>query len=249
LSVLLFSVSRCCRCQTAATDAARTLEADLEGAAAELRAAQNALLAARVAGARRVVFLGRLGAGEGAQAALLVGSWAAELAVRQSRLRSVIVRAPLIVGAGCQPFAAVATAAGRSPLAPLLLPADVALEPVALADVVEALRMAIDDEELDGRSFDLCGAERITGRGIAREWVQARGGRRLLISAAGTHLAMAAALTMPRGMRGWRRNRLLLEPLQERQVCADPSSRFPLPRRPLSCAAAIAELANSAEQA
>ena len=171
------------------------------------------------------------------------------MTVRQSRLRSVIVRAPLIVGAGCRPFALVAAAAERPGLAPLLLPTEVALEPVALADVVEALRMAIDDPELDGRRFDLCGAERVTGRALAQAWAGARGRRRLLLPPAGRHPSIAALLALPRGPREWRRNRLLLEPLQERQVCADPSSRFPLPHRPLGYAAAVAELAGREQPA
>ena len=78
---------------------------------------------------------------------------------------------------------------------------------------------------------------------------RARGGRRLLLPAAGTRPAIASALASPRRPRRWRRNRLLLEPLQERQICADPSSRFPLPRRPLGYAAAIAELARDERRA
>ncbi len=83
----------------------------------------------------------------------------------------------------------------------------------------------------------------MTGRALARSWADARGGRRLTLGPVGRHATLSSALASPLAPGAWRRNRLLLEPLAERQLCTDPSSRFPLPRRPLRLAAAIEELA------
>jgi uncharacterized protein YbjT (DUF2867 family) len=52
--------------------------------ASDLDAVQNAMLAARLAGVERVVFLGCVGSSETALSRYLLSRWAVELAVRQS---------------------------------------------------------------------------------------------------------------------------------------------------------------------
>jgi uncharacterized protein YbjT (DUF2867 family) len=113
---------------------------------------------------------------------------------------------------------------------------------VALTDVVEALRIAALDEELDGRSFDICGSERTTFGGIVRGWGRANGKKRLYLPlpGRGEGIGEQAAWALARLPR--RETRLLLETLREPQVCRDPSRRFPLPHRPRSYAQTLAEL-------
>ncbi|MBM4415991.1 MAG: NAD-dependent epimerase/dehydratase family protein [Chloroflexi bacterium] len=212
----------------------------------DLDAVQNALLAARAAGVQRVVFLGCVGASDTAASTYLVARWATELAIRQAGLRTVLLRAPLIIGRGGTLFEMMRRLVDRSPVVPLFAWRHVPVEPVALSDVAEALRIAATDHELDGRSFDICGAERLTVSAVVRGWGRAHGRRRLYVplptfgEPIGEHVASTLA-RLPR-----RETRLLLETLREPQVCRDPSRRFPLPHRPLTYAQALAALDASA---
>lgn len=210
--------------------------------ASDLEAVQNAMLAARLAGVRRVVFLGCVGASEASLSTYLLSRWAVELAIRQSGLRTVILRSSLIVGRGGTLFEMMRRLVDRSPVVPLFAWRRIAVEPVALADVTEALRIATLDEEFDGRSFDICGAERTTFGGVVRGWGRSRGKTRLYLPlpGRGERISEHAAWTLARLPR--RETRLLLETLREPQVCRDPSRRFPLPHRPLSYAQTLAAL-------
>ena len=199
----------------------------------DLEAIQNTLIAARAAGVQRVVLLGCVAASESALSQYLLARWAVELAVRQAGLRTVILRAPVVVGRGGTLFDLMRRLVERSPVVPLFAWRRVQVEPVALSDVAEALRMAALDHELDGRSFDICGPERMTFGAMVRGLGRARGRRRLYVPAptlgvrVSTHAGWALA-RLPR-----RETRLLLETLREPHVCRDPSRRFPLPHRPL----------------
>ena len=210
--------------------------------AADLGAAQNAILAARAAGVRRMVFLGSIAASEEATSRYLVGRWAVELAVRQAGLRSVVMRAPIIVGSGGTLFELMRRLVTRSPVVPLFAWRRVAVEPVALADVVEALCMAIDDPGLDDRQFDLCGAERLTFGELVRGWGRAAGKRRLYLPLPGYGERVSEQLAWTLARLPRRETRMLLGTLREPQVCADPSRRFPLPHRPMTYRQALAAM-------
>jgi uncharacterized protein YbjT (DUF2867 family) len=213
--------------------------------ASDLEAVQNAMLAARLAGVQRVVFLGCVGSSEAALSRYLLSRWAVELAVRQSGLRTVILRSSLIVGRGGTLFEMMRRLVDRSPVVPLFSWRRVPVEPVALADVVEALRIAILDEELDGRAFDVCGSERTTFGGVVRGWGHANAKKRVYVPlpGRGERVSEHAAWTLARLPR--RETRLLLETLRDAQVCRDPSRRFPLPHRPLTYSQTLANLAQS----
>ena len=217
-----------------------TADAPGDPVANDLEAVQNALLAARAAGVRRLVFLGSIAASEQATSRYLVARWAVELAVRQSGLRSVVLRAPMIVGRGGTLFELMRRFVSRSPVVPLFAWRRVPVEPVALPNVVEALRMAADDPQLDDRAFDLCGAERLTFGELVRGWGRAAGKRRLYLPLPGRGERVMEELGWTLARLPRRETRLLLETLREPQVCADPSRRFPLPHRPMTYRQALA---------
>ena len=221
-----------------------TLDRGGDVVANDLEAVQNTMLAARGAGVRRVVFLGHVAASEAAAAPYLVARWAAELAVRQSGLAHVIVRAPLIVGPGGALFEVLRRAVDRSPVVPLFGWRRTQVEPVALRDVVEALHMAALDPHFDGRAFDICGPERMTV-GAALHDLARRHRRRLFVPLPGQGRLATTALGWSLARRPWRETRLLVETLREQQLCRDPSLRFPLPHRPLPYREAVAELGDS----
>lgn len=219
-----------------------TLDAPGDVVANDLEAIQNAMIAARAAGVQRVVFLGCVAADEASGSRYLLARWAVELAVRQSGLRHVIVRAPLIIGHGGTLFELLRRFVDRSPVVPLFAWRRTQAEPAALSDVAEALRIAALDPELDGRSFDLTGAERMTVGALMRALGRVRGRQRLYLPLPGfgERTLEHAAWTLARLPR--REARLLLATLREPMVCRDPSRRFPLGRRPLTAAQALAAL-------
>ena len=223
---------------------AHTLDRPGDLVANDLEAIQNTLIAARAAGVQRVVLLGCVAASEASTAQYLLARWAVELAVRQSGLRTVILRAPLIVGRGGTLFELMRRLVDRSLVVPLFGWRRMQVEPVALADVTEALRMAALDYELDGRSFDITGPERITFGAMVGGWGRSRRRRRLYLPLPGSgeragEFAGWALARLPR-----RETRLLLETLREPHVCRDPSRRFPLTHRPLSYREALARVAD-----
>ena len=219
-----------------------TLDRPGDVVANDLTAVQNAMLAARAASVQRVIFLGHVAASESSASQYLVARWAAEMAVRQSRLGWTVLRAPLILGRGGTLFELMRRTVDRSPVVPLFRWRRTEVEPVALTDVVEALRIAIDDPAMTARSFDICGADRITFGAAVRGWARAAHRPRLFVPLPGWGEGIEEqwAWTLARLPR--RETRLLLETLRDRQVCPDPSRRFPLGRRPLGYEAAVAEV-------
>jgi len=218
----------------------------LEGAgdlvASDLAAARNTTLAARAAGVQRIVFLGHVGASPEARSRYLVARWAVERTMEQSGITCTVLRAPVIVGAGSEPFELACWAASRLPVAPMGTWRRTLIEPVALPDVVEGLSMAIADRDLDGRSFDVCGAERMTAGDMVRTWARSRGRHTvaLPLPVRGVEATTWASWALRRSSP--RRTRALLETLFERQLCTDPSRRFPLPHRPLPFRSALASI-------
>ena len=66
----------------------------------------------------------------------------------------------------------------RSPVVPLFAWRQTPVEPVALDDVTEALAQAATDPSLDGRSFDITGAERLSLGAMVHVLGRARGRHR-----------------------------------------------------------------------
>lgn len=208
----------------------------------DLEAVQNTLIAARAAGVQRVIAVSHVAASEEATSRYLVAQWAVELAVRQSGLSWLLIRAPMIVGRNSTLWELLHRLVDRSPVVPLFRWRRIEVEPVALSDVVAALRIALDEPERDNQSYDLTGASRITFGAVVRGWGRTRRRPRLYVPLPGwgERPLAAAGWTLARLPRG--ETRLLVETLRARQVCPDPSRRFPLGRRPLSYENALKEL-------
>lgn len=206
----------------------------------DLEAARNTTLAARAAGVQRIIFLGHIAADPDVSSRYLVGRWAVERAMVQSGIPCTVLRAPTIVARGSAPFELATLLARHLPVVPEFRWRRTPMEPVALADVVEALARAVDDADLDGRSFDIAGAERMTVDAMVRGWASATGHHRVFVPLPADGLLAQSWASWALGRFRPREAKLLLEAYRERQVCADPSRRFPLPHRPLPYRQALA---------
>lgn len=204
----------------------------------ELEAVQHALIAARAAGVRRVVALSHVAASEDARSRYLVARWGVELAVRQSGLEWVLLRTPVIVGRGSTLWELHRRLVDRSPIVPLFRSRHVEVEPVALSDVVEAVQLALDGEP-GGHLYYVTGASRVRWGDAVKAWARANGAHRVFLPVPGWGERQLEALGGALGRLPRTKTSALLETLRERQVCPDPSLRFPLGRRPLTLDAAI----------
>ena len=212
----------------------------------DLAAVQQTLIAARAAGVERVIAMSHVAASEEATSPYLVARWAVELAVRQSQLDWLLVRAPIIIGRDSTLWELLHRVVDRSPVVPLFRWRRVEVEPVALSDVVDALRLAIDDPERGQHSYDVTGASRITFGEVLRGWARATGAPRVYVPLPGWGERQLAATGWTLARLPRTETRSLVETLRERQVCPDPSRRFPLGRRPLTYEAALAEFRSAA---
>lgn len=145
--------------------------------------AANAVAAAREAGAGRFLHVSALGAGPGAPR-YLRSKWDGEEEVRGGGVPFIIFRPSFLIGSGggsavqfahavrfgaWYPFALLlggrqlfAALAALTPVVPVLGSGKYRSMPVALADVLAAIRQALDRDDIIGRAFEIGGPEILT---------------------------------------------------------------------------------------
>lgn len=229
---------------TALVYAADTLGRNGDVVTNELEAVQHALIAARAAGVRRVVALSHVAASEEARSRYLVARWGVELAVRQSGLEWVILRLPVVIGRGSLLWELHRRLVDRSPVVPMFRSRLVEVEPVALSDVAEAVCLSIDGEP-GGNLYYVTGASRVRWREVMRAWARVSHRRRVFVPLPGWGERSLQTLAGTLGRLPGSEAGMLIETLRERQVCPDPSLRFPLGRRPLPLEAALQAVRSS----
>jgi uncharacterized protein YbjT (DUF2867 family) len=140
----------------------------------EVRAARTFAAAAAAAGVERIVYLGGVsptGAGsEHLRSRLDVGE-----ALRVGPVRTLELRASMIVGRGSLSWVIVRDLAARLPVMVLPQWLKSRTQPVAIADVVTALVRALDLPLLKSAWFDLPGPVTLSGKEILAETAQVMG--------------------------------------------------------------------------
>ncbi len=121
----------------------------------------NAVAAAREAGVRRLVYVSALGVEGGPETEYFRAKRAAEAAVRGSGIEWVILRPSFIVGPGgfVEEYARLVR---RLPFVPVPGGGRYPVQPVALADVARACRLALEKPAAAGRTYDLAGPDRVS---------------------------------------------------------------------------------------
>lgn len=158
-------------------------------------ATRNVLDAARGAGVRRHVQMSALGTRPDAASRYHRTKWAAEEAVRGSGLDWTILRPSLIYGAEDHFTNLLARLARFSPLLPVMGPGHGLLQPVAVEAVALAFVRALTEPAAVGRTFDLCGPDRLTFNEVLDAILAASGRRRLKL-----HVPLALARLQARGL-------------------------------------------------
>ena len=148
--------------------------------------ADNFARAAKDAGVKQIIYLGGLippkaSAGEEELSAHLESRLEVESCLRAYGIPVTVLRAGLIVGKGGSSLEIMLRLVERLPV--MICPGWTATlsQPIDLASVVEALRRAIEDASLRGRTFDIGGDEQITYRRMLEITAEVMGHHRLFL--------------------------------------------------------------------
>jgi NADH dehydrogenase len=123
---------------------------------------KNVLAAARSEGIRRFVHMSALGTRANAVSRYHQTKWAAEQAVRESRLDYTIFRPSLIYGPKDHFVNLFARSIRLSPFVPVMGSSPAHFQPVAVENIARAFVRALVEPRAIGQTYDLCGGEQFT---------------------------------------------------------------------------------------
>ena len=144
-----------------------------------LRATRSMVNSAQTAGVKRYVQMSALGTRAGAVSRYHQTKWQAEEAVRNSGLDYCIFRPSLIYGPLDHFVNLYAGMIRWWPVVPLLGRRESLFQPVHVSQVARAFVQSLGQPGAVGRSFDLCGSERMTLDGIIDQILAAMNRRRM----------------------------------------------------------------------
>lgn len=151
------------------------------------RACEALAAAADASGLRRVVTLSILGADADSANACLASRGRAEERLRRAKTPVVVIRVPMVLGAGDAASAALLRQA-RGPVARLVRGGASLEQPIAADDVVRALVAALEADGLDDAVLELAGPESLPHRELVQRAARILGTQ---VRTAGIPLAVA----------------------------------------------------------
>jgi hypothetical protein len=189
---------------------------------------------------RRIVYLGGLGDEKQPLSAHLRSRHEVGEVLRASGVPTVEFRASIIIGSGSLSFELIRALVERLPA--MITPrwVDVVAQPIAVTDVMDYLAAALDLPDGGSRTFEIGGADRVSYRGIMREYARQRGLRRWMIS---------VPVLTPRLSSLWlglvtplyaRIGRILIDSIRHETVVQDSAAMEAFPIRPMGVREAIA---------
>jgi len=144
-----------------------------------VEATRNVLAATQVAGVRRYLHMSALGTRPNAVARYHQTKWAAEELVRASGLDWTVFRPSLIHGPEDQFVNLFARLSRWSPIVPLMDRRGALLQPVSVENVARCFVGALSLPRTVGRTYDVCGPERLTLEQVLDAILDATGRRRM----------------------------------------------------------------------
>jgi uncharacterized protein YbjT (DUF2867 family) len=147
----------------------------------DIQAAQNFANAAKVAGVKRIIYLGGLGDPQRQLSEHLQSRQETGAALRQAGIPVVEFRAGLIVGSGSLAFEMIRHLTERLPI--MICPRWVFVrsQPIAIWDVLSYLEAAIEMPDSGDRIVEIGGADVLTYAEMMQGYATVRGLRRLII--------------------------------------------------------------------
>lgn len=148
--------------------------------ASDRLAARNFADAARLAGTRRIVYLGGLGHGSELSGHLRSRQEVGEI-LRRSGVPTIELRASIVVGSGSLSFEMVRTLVDKLPV--MTTPRWVATpaQPIAIEDVIDYLVQALDVPLPESAVYEIGGADVVSYGDLMREYARQRGLKRWIL--------------------------------------------------------------------
>lgn len=150
-------------------------------AALHVEAARRVALAARNAGASRLIQLSALGAARGAAALSDRTKAEGEEVVRAAFPEAIIIRPSLVFGSGDHFFTRWAEMAQRSPVLPLIGGGTTRFQPAHVEDVAAAMAKVLERSDAAGRTYEFGGPEVWSFKQLLELLLAAVGWHRLLL--------------------------------------------------------------------
>lgn len=147
----------------------------------ESRSAHNFAQAARVAGVRRIIYLGGLGSDETNLSPHLRSRREVGRILRESGVAAIELRASIVIGSGSVSFEMIRALVERLPA--MITPrwVSVIAQPIAIDDLLEYLTASLDLPLAGSRVFEIGGADRVSYREMMREYARQRGLKRMMV--------------------------------------------------------------------
>jgi uncharacterized protein YbjT (DUF2867 family) len=146
----------------------------------EFGGAQRFANAARVAGVRKIIYLGGLGSGKDLSLHLKTRHRVGEI-LRESGVQVIEFRAGMIIGSGSISFEILRALVGRLPVMTTPSWTETLTQPIAIEDVLSYLLDAIAMQSRDHEVFEIGGPDRITYKNLLREYAQLKGLKRWIV--------------------------------------------------------------------
>jgi uncharacterized protein YbjT (DUF2867 family) len=147
---------------------------------ADRRAATSFGQAARVAGVRRIIYLGGLGSGSALSPHLASRQEVGRL-LAACGVPTIEFRASIVLGSGSLSFEMIRALVERLPVMVAPRWVRTRTQPIAVEDLVAYLLAGLALDTAESRVFEIGGADVVSYEGLMREYARQRGLRRLLL--------------------------------------------------------------------
>ncbi len=205
----------------------------------EEAAAEHFARAARLAGVRRIIYLGGLCSGSGSESAHMRSRLRVGHVLRHSGVPTLELRASVIIGSGSLSFEMVRSLVHRLPIMTTPRWVTMKAQPIAIGDVIAYLLAALDHECVESRVFEIGGAEEVSYADLMKEYARQVGLRRIIIPVPVLTPGLSSLwlnLVTPLFARVGRR---LIESISAPSVVRDTSALRAFPVRPVGVRTAI----------
>jgi uncharacterized protein YbjT (DUF2867 family) len=148
----------------------------------DVQAARNFIQAAEESGVKHIIYLGGLGEMADNLSEHLRSRQMVAQVLQSTRVRTTVLRAANIIGAGGAPFEMLRHLVERLPVMVCPRWIETRCQPIAVENVIEYLTGCLLESKAAGKTLDIGGPEIITYRQLMMKYARIRGLRRLILT-------------------------------------------------------------------
>ena len=212
------------------------------------RAARNFAACASQAGVHRIVYLGGLGSGDGLSAHLASRHEVGEI-LRGSGVRTLELRASIVIGAGSASFETIRSLVESLPVIPAPPSVSTAAQPIALDDVLQYLVAAEAVRLVHSEIVEIGGADQVSYAEVMREYARQRNLTRAVVPVPMMTTRLSELVLASLGPRQGRIAAAMVSSLRNETIVQRRATAAPLAVRPRGLSAAVERALRSEDQA